>query len=258
MVATALNSQIVVYGATNGSVATATLNSFDTVGGSWSGPGLVAAYVPTTNSTSKSSKAPLGAIIGGVVGGLVLIAIVTLLVVRSRRNSARKAEASSVQNGKADNTTLGVTPQMQQGLSLVQQPLMQHQYQQQQQQYSLHQQYVPVSYSPVTEAYAVPPQQQNPVIFQSQQYGVDPSQQSYSYVPPTLAVLPQQQQQPNIFQPQPQVDVDSKPSYSQTVYTPSAATPQTPYTLVSQTHSSGTPSSPQYIEGHSNNQGYVA
>ncbi|KAF9347145.1 hypothetical protein BGX26_001370, partial [Mortierella sp. AD094] len=131
MAATALNSQIVVYGASKGGAATATFNSFDTVGGSWTGPGLVAAFVPTAsptpsngaqpNSGSKDSKVSLPAIIGGVVGGLVLIAIVALLVIRSRRNSARKAAVALDHNGKTDNTT-GATPQMQQNLAPVQQP----------------------------------------------------------------------------------------------------------------------------------------
>ncbi|KAF8977819.1 hypothetical protein BGZ46_007096 [Entomortierella lignicola] len=264
MAATVMNTQIITYGASSSGAATTTFNAFDTVAGSWSGPGLVAAYVPSTtskgisqpsptnggdsgNGSSKSSSTPIGAIVGGIVGGLVVIALIAFFFVRRNRRNSTKAAALS-----ANNVNNGVTPQLQQNMVPVQQPLAQNQYQPQlQQQYNPNQQFGQVNYSPSN---VVASQQQPPVIFQSQQHGVDQSQRPYSYVPPTLTALPQQQQQPSIFQPQ--VDGTSNGSYNQGVYSPSTATPQTPYTPLSQAHSPGSSASPQY-SGNIIHQGYV-
>ncbi|KAG0038706.1 hypothetical protein BGZ82_011101 [Podila clonocystis] len=85
--ATALNSQIVVYRTSSSGVSTSSLNSFDTVRGTWSGPSLIEVYVPS----SFPSEAPLGAIIGGVVGGLVVIALaIGFFVYRRRQNNRRQ------------------------------------------------------------------------------------------------------------------------------------------------------------------------
>ncbi|KAI1294484.1 hypothetical protein EDD11_008121 [Mortierella claussenii] len=285
--ATALNAQIVIYGASSSSVTTSTFNAFDTVAGTWSGPGLVKAYIPpatpsgspsatptsgnSSSGSNDSNKAPLGAIIGGVVGGLVLIALIAFLFIRHRRKptKATTVEATSAaaagagagaaldHHGKNDNYLSGAPP-MHQNYGLVQQNQQQVQFQphqQQQQSYNPHHSFIPQMYgvNPTKDSYTVPQQQQSPMIFQQQQ---QQQQQPYSYTPPTLTAVPQQQH-PNIFQPQ--SDAGSNPSYSQAIYTASVTTPQTPYTPVSQvyTSSTSTPSSPQYSRPPEH-QGYIS
>ncbi|KAF9277590.1 hypothetical protein BGZ74_003300 [Mortierella antarctica] len=91
--ATVLNSQIVVYRASSSGVSTSTFNSFDMVRGTWSGPGLIKAYVPPSPPSGSSSA--LGAIIGGVIGGLVVIALVTFLFICHRRNKNKSTARST-------------------------------------------------------------------------------------------------------------------------------------------------------------------
>ncbi|KAF9915021.1 hypothetical protein FBU30_002262 [Linnemannia zychae] len=90
--ATVLNSQIVVYRGSSSGVSIPTFNSFDMVGGTWSGPGLIKAYVPSPPSGSSSA---LGAIIGGVIGGLVVIALVAFLFIHHRHNKNKSTGRST-------------------------------------------------------------------------------------------------------------------------------------------------------------------
>ncbi|KAG0302403.1 hypothetical protein BGZ98_007523 [Dissophora globulifera] len=284
--AAAVSSKIVIYGASNNGIATATFNAFDTVAGVWTGPGLVKAMTVTSPSGSspsngsdgsggKSGKSSIGGIVGGVVGGLVVVALIAFLFIRHRRNSKKGNTSSAaagagsagvetvavprpniVYDGKHDNYPQAASPPMQQNYISGVPP--QFQQQQQQQQYNAHHSYIPQSFSmdPSKDAYiaASPHQlqpQQNPMIFQAQQ------QPMYSYAPPILTTVPQPHQ-PQIFQPQ--NDAASDPSYSHAIYTSSASgsTPHTPYTPANQVHtpSTATASSPQYMP--SSNQGYVS
>ncbi|KAG0269245.1 hypothetical protein DFQ27_004307 [Actinomortierella ambigua] len=92
MTATALNKRIVTYTPSNN--GTPSMNLFDTVTGTWSGPGLIKieSSPPPSPSPSPSppppkseSKLPIGAIIGGVLGGLAVIALVIFGIRRHRR-----------------------------------------------------------------------------------------------------------------------------------------------------------------------------
>ncbi|KAF9536341.1 hypothetical protein EC957_011321 [Mortierella hygrophila] len=93
--ATALNSQIVVYRASSSGVPTSSLNSFDTVEGTWSGPGLI--KVPPS-----PSEAPIGAIVGGIVGGLVVIGFSIGFFVYRRRQNNREQNTASVHSLQMD------------------------------------------------------------------------------------------------------------------------------------------------------------
>ncbi|KAF9083076.1 hypothetical protein BGX29_003401, partial [Mortierella sp. GBA35] len=63
-------------------------NSFDTVTGTWSGPGVLN---NDGGTDPESRKTPIVAIIGGVVGGLVVLAILVFLFVRRRRRGQQKS-----------------------------------------------------------------------------------------------------------------------------------------------------------------------
>ncbi|KAG0323263.1 hypothetical protein BG000_002683 [Podila horticola] len=91
--ATVLNSQIVVYGASSSGVSTSTFNSFDMIRGTWSGPGLIKAYDPSSPPSGSSSA--LGAIIGGIIGGLVVIALVAFLFICHHRNKNKSTGRST-------------------------------------------------------------------------------------------------------------------------------------------------------------------
>ncbi|KAF9142782.1 hypothetical protein BG015_000666 [Linnemannia schmuckeri] len=84
MVATALNKQIVTYSSNNsplGSMTGPILNIFDTITGTWSGPGLMDGFSPSStaglypgyNQPPQQQEVPLGAIVGGAIGGLVVL-----------------------------------------------------------------------------------------------------------------------------------------------------------------------------------------
>lgn len=84
MAAIALNKQIVTYSSNNsplGSMTGPIFNIFDTVTGTWSGPGLMdgsspassAGGYPVYNQSPQQQELPIGAIVGGVIGGLVVL-----------------------------------------------------------------------------------------------------------------------------------------------------------------------------------------
>jgi len=289
MSATALSSQIVIYGSSTTGAVSSTFNSFDTVAAAWSGPGLVQpAALPSpsassgpqpsndgsnnsgsgNSSSSSKSSSNVGAIAGGVAGGLVVIALVIFFFFRHRRRSNAAAAAAAAPTSTpalntASNPTYLASPslQLQQQQQQQQQPFQQQQQQQQMQQayayvtpqlapaYNPHNSYMPYVDSS-KDAYSPAPHHPSPL-----------QQPSYSYTPPTLGIAAVEPQNPNIFQPHSaSSDNGSNPSYSQAQYTPStsAATPQTPYTPVAnQAHTPSTgPSSPQYL--HNNNHGYVS
>ncbi|KAG0366311.1 hypothetical protein BC939DRAFT_165616 [Gamsiella multidivaricata] len=260
MVATAVGSQIVTYGsAANGAVV---FNSFDTVAGVWSGPGLVKPTNPQPSNTSPggSSQAPIGAIIGGVVGGLAVIALIAFLFIRHRRKSSAKPVPNAAYQDPCKTHNPVAMPLMDQNYVLQQQQdamAQNQQLQYQQQQYNPHQAYVPQQ----QDIYAAQPitvshQQTPPVIFQPQ--AQPQAQEPYNYVPPTF-VPTSQAQQPTIFQPHTS-EISPHHSYSQAIYAPptSASTPQTPVSQAyTPTHSSYTPANPQYI-APSNGDGYAA
>ncbi|KAG0069323.1 hypothetical protein BGZ89_003115 [Linnemannia elongata] len=244
--AAAVGSKIIIYSTSN--TSTVFFNSFDTAGGTWTGPNLIkAAKSPSSGNTSGDdgggSKAPLGAIIGGVVGGLVVIALVVFFVVRKRRNGYKPTALSPpTDNSFQDPSKLGnattpptvpptqqVYPNQQQQL-LQQQPFQQQPLQQQQQQ-AYYQQQSQHQHLPPTSHYQIP--QPNPSVYHNQQ-----QQQPYSYTPPTL--FSQEQHLPTapvIFQP-PSTSGGS-PTYTQAAYSPSTTAvseyPQTPVTPTSQT-----------------------
>ncbi|KAF9933466.1 hypothetical protein BGZ67_004290 [Mortierella alpina] len=276
--ATAMGARVVIYGSSISGAPS--FNSFDTVSGSWSGPGLVkpASYIPPdsrngsgSGSGSDSSKAPVGAIIGGVVGGLVVIAVVVFLYIRHRRKTTHAGPAATVvhaQNGYEDPSKMhnpAAAPLMVQNYALQQQEqamaqnklhgyhMQQSAYtsqpprpppppQQQQDQYALHSH--SLNHIPVQH------QQAPPVIFQPQ------PQEPYTYTPPTIIPSPPTQQ-PTIFQPQ---NLSPDQTYSQSGYIPptNVSTPHTPSTQAyTPTHSSTTAGSPQYI-APPNGDGYAA
>ncbi|KAF9997525.1 hypothetical protein BGZ79_008789 [Entomortierella chlamydospora] len=258
MAAAAVASKIVIYGASNNGAVS--FNSFDPVTSSWTGPGLVKAYNPPSQtsspfSPSQGSKTNVAAIAGGVVGGLVVIALVAFLFFRSRRNS-RTTQANAPpayqDPGKAPNPAS--VPLMDQDYTQQQQI----QQVQMQQQYNTHQSYVPQSQSIYTSQPITVQQQASPVFFQPQSQLQHLPQESYSYVPPTS--IPQLQQQPMIFQPQTS-ETNPQNNYGQVAY----ATPQTPvsqlnvpagqqHTSTNQPHTptdlyyTSQPANPQYID----------
>ncbi|GJJ73617.1 hypothetical protein EMPS_05975 [Entomortierella parvispora] len=290
MSATALGGQIVTYGSSSTGSVSSTFNSFNTVAGSWSGPGLVQpAAIPSPSASNNISPTPsnnsnnsssgkstnVGAIAGGVVGGLVVIALIVFLFIRHRRRSNAAAASAAASATAAPAPVLNTAtkpifqaqPPLQQQQQQQQQPQMQQAYAyvtpQQAPTYNPHNSYMPYmdpskdAYSPAPQHSAPPAQPPSPLIFQQQQH----QQPTYSYTPPTLGIAAVEPQNPNIFQPQEaSSDSGSNPSYTQAQYTPStsAATPQTPYTPVAnQAHTPSTgASSPQYV--HHNNHGYVS
>ncbi|KAF9161558.1 hypothetical protein BGX21_002126 [Mortierella sp. AD011] len=258
MAAAAVGSKIVIYGTSNNGAIS--FNSFDPVTSSWTGPGLVKAYNPpsqTSNplSSSQGSKTNVAAIAGGVVGGLVVIALVAFLFFRSRRNS-RTTQANAPpayqDPGKVPNPAS--VPLMDQDYTQQQQI----QQVQMQQQYNPHQSYIPQTQSTYTSQPIPVQQQASPVFFQPQSQLQPLPQESYSYVPPTS--VPQLQQQPMIFQPQTS-ETNPQSNYGQVSY----ATPQTPasqfnvptgqqHTSANQPHTptdlyyTSQPANPQYID----------
>ncbi|KAF9282704.1 hypothetical protein BGZ68_005813 [Mortierella alpina] len=279
MVATALNSQIVVYGSSTGSIATATFNIYDTVTGDWNGPGLVKPQAPapsssggsprpTSEPTGGESKSNAAAIGGGVAAAVVIILLIAFVFYKRRKpktNAASAGTGAGATGGSNVYNDAGKTGN---------QPPMQQNYQQQQQQqqqqptYNPHHSYIPQTpmgkdafgpTSPIPQHQQSPVQQyqQSPVIFQSQQYNANQGQQqqSYNYIPPTIGGVPPQQQSPNIFQPQ---TSGSSPAYSQPIYTSAPGTAgaiQPTYPPISQDHapSSGSPQYSQQTQG----QGYA-
>ncbi|KAF9967629.1 hypothetical protein BGZ70_008841 [Mortierella alpina] len=279
IVATAMGAKVIVYGS---SVSGApSFNSFDTVSGSWSGPGLVkpASYTPPDSSSgngsgSDSSKTPIGAIIGGVVGGLVVLALVAFLYIRHRRKTTHAGPAAAVvpaHNGYEDPSKMhnpAAAPLMAQNYALQQQeqamaqnkmqayhmqpnpytsqppppPPQQHLQLQPQPQ----DQYVSHSLNHIPVQYQSTP----PVIFQPQ------TQEPYTYTPPTIIPSPPPQQ-PTFFQPQ---NLSPDQTYVQSGYIPptNASSPHTPSTQAyTPTHSSTTAGNPQYI-APSTGDGYAA
>ncbi|KAF9917509.1 hypothetical protein BX616_000768 [Lobosporangium transversale] len=281
--ATILNSRIVIYGASSGTTATSRFNAFDTVDGTWSGPGLVKVNVTPSNGSTPSGGqpaptsispsgdpdkgAPLGAIIGGVVGGLVLIALVAFLAIRHRRKPKPASTAITVATtgdagpvmaaaaagagaafsvpGKNDGF-LTNQPPMQQSYSPLQQNQQQSIQQAQFSQQQQQQQYNP-HHSYIPPAYVEPAKDGSASSQQQQSPVLFQNQQHHSYVPPTINANAQQPAQPNIFQPQ--SEASSNPRYSHATYTPSVSTPQASYTLASQVHTSptGATSGPQHF-----------
>ncbi|KAG0261104.1 hypothetical protein BG011_001356 [Mortierella polycephala] len=253
MVATAMNSRIVIYGATSNNAASPTFHNFDLITGSWSGPGLVKPVSSPSPTSSvqpppeDDSKTPTGAIIGGVVGGLALIALVAFLYIRHRRKSTKSRTDSELPptSMSSDPRKSDIaTPPMQQNFT-TQQNLHE------QQAYNPHHSYVPpYGASATNNAHASPAMsptltyQSEPVIFQSQQ--------PYTYTPPTINAVAQQQQ-PTIFQPQ--MAMSGSPVYSTSGGTVS---PQTAYVPATQVYAppAGT-HSPQYAH-NLQGQGYVS
>ncbi|KAF9271891.1 hypothetical protein BGZ68_002938 [Mortierella alpina] len=255
IVATAMGAKVIIYGSSASGAPK--FNSFDTVSGSWSGPGLVkpaSSPPPTYSSGSDSSKTPVGAIIGGVVGGLVVIALVAFLYIRHRRKTTHAGPAATVvpaQNTYEDPSKMynpAAAPvmvqnfaQQQQESALAQNRL--HAQLMQQHFFTSHpppqpqDQYVPHSLNHIPTQHQPTP----PVIFQPQ------PQEPYTYTPPTIIPTPPTQQ-PTIFQPQ---NLSPDQAYSQSSYVPptNVSTPHTPSTQAyTPTHSSTTTvGSPQYI-----------
>ncbi|CAO3571415.1 unnamed protein product [Mortierella alpina] len=281
MVATALNSQIVVYGSSTGSIATATFNIYDTVTGAWNGPGLVKPPAaapsstggsprPPSESSSEGSKSNAAAIGGGVAAVVVILLLIGFIVYKRRKPKTNAAAAGAGGSQAAPGTNVyndaGKTnnpPPMQQNYQPQQQP--------QQPTYNPHHSYIPPipqgkdAYgptSPIQQHQQSPLQQyqQSPVIFQSQQYNANQGQQqqNYSYIPPTIGGVPPQQQQqasPTIFQPQ---TSGSTPAYSQSIYASGPGTTgpiQPTYSPVNQVHVAST-GSPQYRQ-QAQGQGYA-
>ncbi|KAF9960458.1 hypothetical protein BGZ70_008603 [Mortierella alpina] len=286
MVATALNSQIVVYGSSTGSIATATFNIYDTVTGAWNGPGLVkppapapsssgSSPRPTSEPSSEGSKSNAAAIGGGVAAVVVILLLVAFIVYK-RRKPKTNAAAAAVAAGAGGSQPAHGTNVYNDAGKTNNPPPMQQNYQPQQQQqqqptYNPHHSYIPPTplgkdafgpTSPIQQHQQSPVQQyqQSPVIFQSQQYNANQGQhqQNYSYIPPTLGgVTPQQQQQPSptIFQPQ---TSGNSPAYSQPIYTSGPGTTgpiQPTYPPINQDHGSST-GSPQYRQ-QAQGQGYA-
>ncbi|KAF9574105.1 hypothetical protein EC968_007357 [Mortierella alpina] len=267
IVATTMGGKVIIYGSSASGAPS--FNSFDTVSGSWSGPGLVkpASYTPPDSSSgdasgSGSSKTPIGAIIGGVVGGLVVIALAAFLYIRHRRRTTHAGAAAAVvpaQSEYDDPSKMhnpAAAPMMVQNHALQQQALAQNNLNQQHmlmQQYTAQppqqqqqDQYVPHALSHIP----VQPQQTPPVIFQPQ------TQEPYTYTPPTIIPSPPTQQ-PTIFQPQ---SLSPDQTYSQSGYIPpsNVSTPHTPSTQAyTPTNSSTTAANPQYI-APPNGDGYAA
>ncbi|KAK3835302.1 MAG: hypothetical protein JOS17DRAFT_736764 [Linnemannia elongata] len=233
--ATAVGSKIIIYSTSN--TSTVFFNSFDTTGGTWTGPNLIKAANPPGPSSGNNggndnggSKTPLGAIIGGVVGGLVVIALIVFLVVRKRRNGYKPAAVSPpTDSNYQDPSKLGnaTTPPT---VPPTQQVYPNQQQQQLQQQQAYYQQQSQHQHLPPTSHYQMP--QPNPSVYPNQQ-----QQQPYTYTPPTL--FSQEQHlttAPIIFQPQ--STSGSSPTYTQAAYSPSTTAaseyPQTPVTPTSQ------------------------
>ncbi|KAF9140251.1 hypothetical protein BGX30_006787 [Mortierella sp. GBA39] len=250
--AAVVGSKIIIYSTFNAS--TVFINSFDTTGGTWTGPNLIKAAKPPSPTSSSNNgaddnggtKTPLGAIIGGVVGGLVVIALIAFFVVRKRRNGYKPTAVSPPTNsdyqdpGKIEDAT---TPAL---------PLMQQVYPSQQQQQAYYQQQsqhlLPTSHHQMPQS--------NPSVYHNQQ-----QQQPFTYTPPTL--FSQEQHlttAPIIFQPQ--STSGSSPTYSQATYSSSDQLSNPQYvghdltsTTVSETMEPGLtsvaspPSNPQYV-GH--------
>ncbi|KAF9425357.1 hypothetical protein BGZ94_007593 [Podila epigama] len=231
MTATAMNANIVLYGSSSSTAATATFNLFDTVSKAWTGPGLVAPPPPpptsgggpaptsTPKPKDEGSKSSTGAIIGGVVGALVVAALVAFLFIRHRRKNKRQSQAPvpsspSSAPGKESIPAATSVQQQQQGY-VQQQHQQQHQQQQQQQQQPYQTYYDPGQMSPSQQT------QGSPTIFQSptpSNAAYSPQQQGYNYTPPILSsVPPQQPGQPQIFRPQSEI---ASQGYSQGGYTP--------------------------------------
>ncbi|KAF9571299.1 hypothetical protein EC968_000738 [Mortierella alpina] len=289
MVATALNSQIVVYGSSTGNIATATFNIYDTVTGAWNGPGLVKPSVPAPSSSggtprpssepsSDGSKTNAAAIGGGVAAAVVVLLLIAFVIYKRRKpktNAAATAAAADTGPGGSQPPATSVNIYNDAG-KMGNQPPMQQNYQQQQHQqqqqptYNPHHSYIPPTplgkdtfgaTSPIQQHQQSPVQQyqQSPVIFQSQQYNAnqDQQQQTYSYIPPTIGSVPSQQQPPNIFQPQ---TAGISPAYSQPIYTSGPGTAgaiQPTYAPVNQDQAPST-GSPQYRQqAQVQGQGYA-
>ncbi|KAG0057527.1 hypothetical protein BGZ83_009166 [Gryganskiella cystojenkinii] len=282
MSATSLNSQIITYGSSASGIATATFNSFDTITGQWSGPGLIVpAPVPSPSTSSsgtpkatggsdsgnKSSGSNVGAIAGGVVGGLVVIAAIIFFFFRQRRKNNNTSSSAPPPVPNASTKPEFASSPLQYATTPAPQyqqiPVMQQQHHQQQQQQNFNNFATPqqsMAYNPHQSYYEPNPnggfsQPMSPIVQPQQSPLPQPPspnifqaqqqpQPTYSYVPPTLGVAAVEPQNPNIFQPQ------ASPLQSASG---SATTPQTPYTQQVHTPSSG-PASPQY--GH--NHGYVS
>ncbi|KAG9064305.1 hypothetical protein KI688_003493 [Linnemannia hyalina] len=211
--AAVLGSKIIIYSTSN--TSDVFINSFDTTGGTWTGPNLIKAAKPPSPTSSSNNggddnggtKSPLGAIIGGVVGGLVVIALIVFFVVRKRRNGYKPAAVSPPTNsdyqdpGKIEDAT--TPPAL---------PLMQQVYPNQQQQQAYYQQQSQHLLS--TSHHQMP--QPNPSDYHNQQ-----QQQPYTYTPPTLF----SQEQPLTTAPiifQPQSTSGSSPTYTQAAYSSSS------------------------------------
>ncbi|KAF9949915.1 hypothetical protein BGZ72_008332 [Mortierella alpina] len=268
IVATAMGAKVVIYGSSSNGAPS--FNSFDTVSGSWSGPGLVkpASYTPPGpnnggGSNTDSSKTPIGAIIGGVVGGLVVIALLAFLFIRHRRKTTHAGPAATVvpaQNGYEDPSKMhnpAAAPLMTQNYALQQQE--EAMAQNKLQEYHMQQNHYAAQPPPQQQDHyishslnhvPVQHQQTPPVIFQPQ------TQEPYTYTPPIIIPTPPTQQ-PTIFQPQ---NPSPGQTYMQSGYIAptNVSTPQTPSTQAyTPTHSSTTAASPQYI-APPNGDGYAA
>ncbi|KAF9922395.1 hypothetical protein FBU30_007467 [Linnemannia zychae] len=255
MAATTLDTKIIIYRISG---ATATLNSFDPISGTWSGSGLQPPPSPSpTNSGGNGNNgnnnsgnigggddsgkgSNIGAIIGGVVGGLVVIVLVAFLVIRNRRHK-KSAAANMVPaeyNTGAPNQAGAVAPgdaypmTQQEPYDVTQYKYQQQAlFQQQQQQQAQFQQSQPLSYQPVPAGYdprmSYSPyasgqsvgSQASPTIFQAQQ------QQAYNVFTPQVQNVPGHSQpspmaSPLSYQDQSQTAPVGTPSQTPVVYTP--------------------------------------
>ncbi|KAG0057526.1 hypothetical protein BGZ83_009165 [Gryganskiella cystojenkinii] len=258
MSATVLNSQIVTYGSSASGIASATFNSFDTISGQWSGPGLIApAPLPTPARTSSGSGiggnpspspnpsngsdsgnnkssggSNVAAIAGGVVGGLVVIAAIIFFFVRQRRKNKYDAAATSAPPPAPNASTkpefatsplqFATTPAPQ----YQQIPMMQQQQQQQQQNFN--------NFATSQQSTAFNPHQSYYEVGPNNGGFSQPMSPIQSQHPP-LQQQQQQQQSPNIFHTQ----QHPQPTYS---YVPptvgvAAVEPQNPNIFQVQTPS---------------------
>ncbi|KAK3838181.1 MAG: hypothetical protein J3R72DRAFT_448604 [Linnemannia gamsii] len=102
--ATCLNNKIVIYSVSNSSSPTPSLNVFDVVGRTWSGPGLFGSGAsrhaqssdPTTPAPSGSNsdgggKFPVAPVVGGI-STLIVVALIAFYVHRRRRHRQFKRD----------------------------------------------------------------------------------------------------------------------------------------------------------------------